>query len=130
MRIALTAVFVLRCGGAPVADSCITKGATYLLHFVEDQTGTCGPIPDGIANIDQNGKPISSLSITCQSVTVDGCTIKKSACMASQNGATCTLSSDVTFSADGENGSGLETLSCSDASSSCTSTYAVTSTRK
>ena len=45
-------------------------------------------------------------------------------------GVTCTITTDVTFAADGSSASGLETLSCSNSSSSCTSTYRFTATRQ
>jgi hypothetical protein len=107
------------------ANPCATPGATYLSHFVELSGGTCGPIPDEIMNINSDGTLPQSLS--CQTVTQDGCTARNTDC--TTNGA-CTVTTDVTFATDGSSASGLETVSCSTASASCTSTYRIGSTRQ
>ena len=117
----------------PKANPCATPGATYLDHFAEQSGGTCGPIPDVIININKDGTLAGSGSgtaPTCQSNSGSGCTVKLNNCTSTNNGVTCTITTDVTFAADGSSASGLETLSCSGSSSSCTSTYKVTATRQ
>lgn len=112
------------------ANPCATPGATYLSHFVELSGGTCGPIPDEILNINSDGTIPGSQSFSCQTVTQDGCTARDTGCITTTNGTTCTATTDVTFATDGSSASGLETVSCSNVSTTCTSTYSVSFTQQ
>lgn len=111
------------------ANPCATPGATYLGHFVE-QSGTCGPIPDQIINVNPDGTLSSSMAVSCAQTTVAGCTTQNTDCMSTSAGSTCSVTSDVTFSPDGTSASGLETARCTYSGGSCTSTYNVTATRQ
>lgn len=42
------------------ANPCATRGATYLLHAVEQRGGTCGPVPDEIFNVNPDGTTAGS----------------------------------------------------------------------
>jgi hypothetical protein len=110
------------------ANPCATPGATYLFHFVEQANGTCGPVPDSIVNINADGTLSSSVS--CQTINQTGCTAQDTGCTSSSNGTTCNFTTDVTFASDGSGATGLETFTCSNGSSSCWSTYAVTAARQ
>jgi hypothetical protein len=115
---------------AKPANPCATVGATYEVSFVEQAGGTCGPVPSAIVNISPDGTVAGSQSVSCATVTQEGCTAHDSGCTFAGNGTTCTGTTDVTFAADGSGATGLETISCSNASASCTSTYNTTETRQ
>jgi len=129
----LYGVSLLACGGgnaAPRANPCATPGATYLEHFVEGSGGTCGPISDEIININADGTIASTTQISCQTESQSGCTAHNTGCSTMTNGTTCSATTDVTFASDGSGATGLETITCSNSSASCTSTYTVTLTRQ
>ena len=113
------------------ANPCATPGATYLLHFVEQANGTCGPVSDQIINVAKDGTLSGSgTASSCAMTAQDGCTARNTDCMSTTNGVTCDVTSDVTFAKDGGAASGLETVTCMSGSSSCMSTYAVSAQRK
>lgn len=110
------------------ANPCATPGATYQVHFVEQPNGTCGTLSDQIININPDGT--INVSFSCEKVVASGCTVQGTNCVGEADGVSCTGTSDSTFASDGSSASGVETLSCSDSTSGCTSTYQVTFTRQ
>lgn len=110
------------------ANPCATKGATYLFHSVETAGGTCGPVPDQIVNINADGT-VPGPGVTCEAITQTGCTARNTNCTSTTGANPCKSTTDITFTADGTSASGLQTMSCTDATGSCTSTYKVTATR-
>lgn len=132
MKTAILAFCLLAaCGSNPAANPCATKGATYLFHFVEDPSGTCGPVPDSIVNVGSDGTIASSSSLTCDKTELDGCTSKKSNCKTTTStGIQCTVNTSSTFSSDGSSVTGLESFTCTSGASVCSSTYSVTASRQ
>jgi hypothetical protein len=123
------AILAAACGSsATKANPCATPGATYLFQFVEQSGGTCGSLSDAIVNVNPDGTIVGSL--TCKATNQNGCTAQNTGCTSSSNGTSCTVDTDVTFASDGSGATGLETFSCANGASSCTSTYAVTATRQ
>lgn len=121
----------LACGSsAPKANPCATPGATYLDHFVEQSGGTCGAIPDTIININPDGTVATTASVSCATKTQTGCTARDSGCTVTTNGTTCTVTTDITYAADGTSATGLESLSCTTGNQTCTSSYSVASRRQ
>jgi hypothetical protein len=116
--------------GGTAANPCATPGATYLLTFTENPTGTCGAIPSELITISSSGQVITSTPLSCQSQMVSGCTEQNTNCTITSNGATCSATSDVTFAMNGASASGMETISCSGSGQSCTSTYTVSAARQ
>lgn len=113
----------------PLANPCATKGATYLEHFVQE-SGDCGALPDEIVNIGADGTLTSSSSVSCATVSQNGCTAQDSDCTTTNNGVTCMVTTDVTFARDGSSASGLESVTCTGNGASCTSTYQVSAARQ
>jgi hypothetical protein len=118
------------CGGSsnPEANSCATKGATYLVTFTE-VSGNCGPVASQIVNVNPDGTITNPNNITCAGSSVQGCTINNNACTYSSQGYNVTFTTSVTFSSDGASASGLESFSISGAGS-CTETYRVSYLRQ
>jgi len=112
------------------ANPCATPGASYLETFAEQPGGTCGTAPSQVLNVNTNGTVTSSVPVSCASTEQSGCTAHDADCAETTNGVTCMVTTDVTFASDGSSATGLETLSCSNASSSCVSTYTVSAARQ
>jgi hypothetical protein len=130
-------VFVAACSGEDkqqqpstnLANPCATRGATYLFHTVENPTGTCGPIPDQITNVNADGT-VPGPGVSCEAITQNGCTARDTNCVSGSNGNTCYTTTNVTFSDDGATASGLITVRCSNGKTSCASTYGVSARRQ
>ena len=130
---ALSLVGIVACGSdspspthveSTKANPCATPGATYSVVLVEQSGGTCGPIPDDLVNVREDGT-LPGPPMSCQSISITGCGAKLNSCWAS---AGCAATTSITFASDGSSAKGAETLSCSEFSK-CISTYAVTWTR-
>jgi hypothetical protein len=133
------ALFVIACGDSdsagpkPVpANPCATRGATYLVNFLENVGGTCGQLSEQIMYITQDGQVggTNDSTFACDQTTVDNCTIQNTGCAVTMNDVTCHLNSNVTFTLDGSAAAGYESLWCSSYASSCASTYRVLAARE
>jgi hypothetical protein len=121
---------LIACGGSSnnQANPCATKGATYLATFTE-VSGTCGPIPSQVVNVNPDGTITDTSNETCASVYQQGCTATRNSCTWSSQGFNFTSTSSVTFASDGASASGIVTLSASGAGS-CAETYNVSYVRQ
>lgn len=113
------------CGGPPKANPCTTPGATYFVHAVEANNGTCGVIPDQIVNVSSDGTVAAAAGVACDAEEHSGCTTKKTNCKTTSNGVSCSSTSSIEFAKDGSQGSGLLSMNCSSGATSCISTYQV-----
>jgi len=109
------------------ANPCAVPGANYLVVHVEKSGGTCGPIPDELVHVLDDGT-LPGRPMACQSISLTGCTAKLTDCGV-DGGFTATTS--ITFASDGSSANGVETRSRTSEVSiaNCTSTYTVTWTR-
>jgi hypothetical protein len=108
------------------ANPCATPNATYLTHFVE-VSGDCGPSSDQLVNIKPDGTLDQTFS--CLDITKVGCREQNDLCTFTSNGVTCTATTDVTFTSDGKSSSGIESVTCHNAGTICSSTYNVSAER-
>jgi hypothetical protein len=112
-----------------LANQCASKGATYLQSFTET-SGTCGPLSSIVVKINSDGTFYVASPVHCTSVEQDGCTTSETDCQATVDGVTGTFTFDTTFAADGSEGTGVETYTLTNGSSTCMSTYDVTFTKQ
>lgn len=112
-----------------LANPCATRGATYL-EIVSELSGNCGPIPETILNINQDGTITSPTPIVCASVSQNGCTARDTDCVFSSQGYIFSMTFETTFSEDGSYASSIVTLSGTGNGQSCTETYSSTMTRQ
>ena len=108
-------------------NSCVTAGASYLEHFVERPNGTCGRFPDMTENVSPSGEiNLSGCSGTPRYV---GCDVYLDNISCSKNGITVIENGKMSWASDGASGFGIITLSASNSSETCLSTYDVTAQR-
>jgi hypothetical protein len=116
------------------ANPCLTTGASYLCHF-EVESGNCPSLADQVVNVNPDGTITLSSSVSCTTITVDGCSTHESDCHWSytSGGAGCnyTSTSEITVASDGSSASGLVsmTASCNDGET-CAGTYQVSYARQ
>lgn len=139
MKFALVGALMIACACSSTSESgmtttnkanpCATPGATYLMSFAR-VSGDCAEPPDQISNINADGT-IPGDPISCKEITQDGCTARDTGCTFTGNGCTSTVSTSITFAADGATMSGLEsiTVTCNDGSS-CSGTLRVSGVRQ
>jgi len=112
------------------ANECATKGGTYVSTFVET-SGTCGAVPSGVVNVSEAGQVEMLVGVTCASSESEGCTVHNNECTFSEGGLNYSITSSVTFKADGSSANGVEGITITgDGGGSCTSTYAVSLVRQ
>ena len=130
MRFLVVVVALAACGSSSPSqvNTCVTKGASYLVSFSEQSGGTCGPLTSQVVNVPSDGMIQGGSS--CSSSEATGCMQRNSGCMTSSMGINCDVTTSVTFASDGTTGAGLYTATCSNSSASCTSTYDVTYARQ
>lgn len=117
------------------ANSCVTKGAAYLIRFTE-LDGSCGPIPDTTVVVGEGGEVgIPSSCKNGPGAHSNGCEVYTDQTCTGPYGDgstqyTLKQTGKMVWEADGSGGTGLETVSISTPGSNpCTSTYRVSSTR-
>ena len=131
------ATVVGACGGSSnsngptqrAANPCATRGATYLVTFVQ-MSGTCGPLASQVINISPSGTVTSAVPITCASGNQSGCMAQENDCTWTANGFSYTATTDTTFAQDGSSATGLESITATGNGTACASTYDVTFTRQ
>jgi hypothetical protein len=114
-----------------LANPCVTKGATYLITFEEQDGGTCGPVPQGVVNVSSTGTVLNGDNFPCASQAQNGCTTQENDCTTTLTGGiNCAVTASLTYEDGGAQGTGLEDFVCSGSSFACSSVYHVTEVRQ
>lgn len=122
------------CGSDPgpikiLANPCATPGSTYYESCVEE-SGTCGPIPDQVININTDGTITSKVNISCAEETQNGCTARDTDCSFSSNGFSFNETFETVFAKDGSTATSLATMTGNGHGQICVSTYKCSMTRQ